>query len=40
VCFCGSTGMSSNSSFVQHPAAEIIVFAFISERDFTSPFTK
>jgi len=29
--------MSSNNSFVQHLAAETIVLAFISERDFTSP---
>ena len=37
VCFCGTTGISSNNSFVQHPAAEIIVFALISERLFTLP---
>jgi hypothetical protein len=38
VCFCGSTGISSNNSFVQHPAADTIVLAFISDKDLTSPF--
>ena len=37
VCFWGTTGMSSNNSLVQHPAAEMIVLALISERLLTFP---
>ena len=39
MCFWGSTGISSNNSFVQHPAADIIVLALISDNDLTSPLT-
>ena len=37
MCFWGTTGISSNNSLVQQPAADIIVLAFISEILLTSP---
>jgi len=39
VCFCGTTGISSSNSLVQHPAADTMVLALMSLIFLTFPFS-